>query len=93
MMQMMGRAATDLAPAQMIAGAIPLIDIAGHIAGDAESSQKAAAQLRWSFENVGFYYLAGHVPRVSRGRGPDASSAHQARGLCLMMVSEPIAVF
>jgi isopenicillin N synthase-like dioxygenase len=44
----------------MIAGAIPLIDVAGHLAGDAESSRKAATLLRWAFENVGFYYLSGH---------------------------------
>jgi len=63
-MQMMARAATDLAPAAMIAGATPLIDVAGHLAGDAESSRKAAAQLRWAFENVGFYYMSGHgVPQ------------------------------
>ena len=63
-MQMMARAATDLAPAAMTAGATPLIDIAGHLAGDAESSRKAAAQLRWAFENVGFYYMSGYgVPQ------------------------------
>jgi isopenicillin N synthase-like dioxygenase len=44
----------------MIAGAIPLIDVSGHLAGDAEASRRAAAQLRWAFENVGFYYLSGH---------------------------------
>jgi isopenicillin N synthase-like dioxygenase len=44
----------------MIAGAIPLIDVSGHLAGDAEASRKAAAQLRWAFENVGFYYVSGH---------------------------------
>jgi hypothetical protein len=33
----------------MIAGAIPLIDVAGHFGGDAESSRKAATQLRWAF--------------------------------------------
>jgi len=60
MPQMTMRAAIDPASAPMIASAIPLIDVAGHLAGDAESSQKAAAQLRWAFENVGFYYLAGH---------------------------------
>ena len=35
------------APASMIAGAIPLTDVAGHLAGDAEASRQAAAQLRW----------------------------------------------
>src|SRR3954466_4061327 len=60
MTQMAERAVTDRAPAVMIAGAIPLIDVSGHLAGDAEASRKAAAQLRWAFENVGFYYLVGH---------------------------------
>src|SRR6201987_173296 len=55
---------TDRAPATMIAGAIPLIDVPGHAGGEAEASRKAAMQLRWAFENVGFYYLSGHgVPR------------------------------
>jgi hypothetical protein len=60
MTQMTARAGSGLAPAPMIAGAIPLIDVAGHLAGDAEASRKAAAELRWAFENVGFYYLAGN---------------------------------
>jgi isopenicillin N synthase-like dioxygenase len=48
----------------MIAGAIPLIDVAGYLDGDASSSRKAATQLRWAFENIGFYYLSGHgVPQ------------------------------
>lgn len=79
-MEMMVRAATDLAPAPMIAGAIPLIDIAGHLAGDAESSRKAAAQLRWAFENVGFYYLAGHgVPRSLIDRTYEAAARFHAQ--------------
>src|SRR5205085_1179983 len=60
MTQRAEQAVTDRAPAAMIAGAIPLIDVSGHLAGDAEASRKAAAQLRWAFENVGFYYLSGH---------------------------------
>src|SRR5919107_1786516 len=60
MTQMAERAVMDRAPEAMIAGAIPLIDVSGHLAGDAEASRKAAAQLRWAFENVGFYYLLGH---------------------------------
>src|SRR5258708_31398209 len=64
MTQMAERAVTDRASAPMIAGAIPLIDVAGHLRGDAASSCKAATQLRWAFENVGFYYLSGHgVPQ------------------------------
>jgi isopenicillin N synthase-like dioxygenase len=60
MTQLAERAVTDRAPAAMIAGAIPLIDVSGHLAGDSEASRKAAAQLRWAFENIGFYYLSGH---------------------------------
>ena len=60
MTQMAERAVTDRAPAAMIAGAIPLIDVSGHLAGDSEAGRKAAAQLRWAFENIGFYYLSGH---------------------------------
>jgi non-heme dioxygenase-like protein len=60
MTQMAELAVTSRAPAAMIGGTIPLIDVAGHLAGDAEASLRAAAELRWAFENVGFYYLAGH---------------------------------
>ena len=48
----------------MIGGAIPLIDVSGFLAGKPGAAEKAAAELAWAFENVGFYYLAGHgVPR------------------------------
>src|SRR5205807_7090750 len=51
-------------PPVMIGGAIPLIDVSGFLAGTPGAAEKAAAQLAWAFENVGFYYLAGHgVPR------------------------------
>jgi isopenicillin N synthase-like dioxygenase len=60
MTQMAERAVSDRAVSAMIAGAIPLMDVSGHLAGDAEASRRAAAQLRWAFENVGFYYLSGH---------------------------------
>jgi isopenicillin N synthase-like dioxygenase len=60
MTQMTEEAVIDQALVKLIAGAIPLIDVAGHLGGDAEASRKAAAQLRWAFENVGFYYLMGH---------------------------------
>ena len=64
MTQMTARAATERPFGPMIADAIPLIDVTGHLAGDAEASRRAAAQLRWAFENVGFYYLVGHgVPQ------------------------------
>jgi isopenicillin N synthase-like dioxygenase len=60
MTQVAARVATGQAPAALIGGEIPLIDVAGHLGGDAASSRAAAAQLRWAVENVGFYYLAGH---------------------------------
>jgi hypothetical protein len=41
MTQMAARAVTDRVSAPMIAGAIPLIDVAGHLGGDAESSRQA----------------------------------------------------
>src|SRR4051794_21876687 len=64
----------------MIAGAIPLIDVAGHLGGDAESSRKAATQLRWAFENVGFYYLSGHgVPQSLIDRTYDAAARFHAQ--------------
>jgi isopenicillin N synthase-like dioxygenase len=64
MTQMAEPVVTDRVSAPMIAGAIPLIDVAGHLGGNGEASRKAAAQLRWAFENVGFYYLSGHgVPQ------------------------------
>src|SRR5690242_15886587 len=70
----------DRAPEAMIAGAIPLIDVAGHLAGDAESSRKAATQLRWAFENVGFYYLSGHgVPRSLIDRTYEAAARFHAQ--------------
>jgi isopenicillin N synthase-like dioxygenase len=49
----------------MIGGEIPLIDVADFLAGKPGAAEKAAAQLRYAFENVGFYYLAGHgVPQT-----------------------------
>src|SRR5262245_52425331 len=51
-------------PPVMIGGAIPLIDVSGFLAGKPGAAEKAAAELAWAFENVGFYYLSGHgVPR------------------------------
>ena len=64
----------------MIAGAIPLIDVAGHLGGDREASRKAAAQLRWAFENVGFYYLSGHgVPQSLIDRTYEAAARFHAQ--------------
>ena len=49
----------------MVGGEIPLIDVADFLAGRPGAAEKAAAQLRFAFENVGFYYLAGHgVPQA-----------------------------
>src|SRR5689334_2142828 len=44
----------------MIGGEIPLIDVADYLAGVPGAAERAAAQLRFAFEHVGFYYLAGH---------------------------------
>jgi isopenicillin N synthase-like dioxygenase len=53
-----------VAPSTMIGGEIPLIDVSGYLAGKPGAAGKAAAELRFAFENVGFYYLAGHgVPK------------------------------
>ena len=49
----------------MIGGEIPLIDVSGYLAGKPGAAELAAHQLRFAFENVGFYYLAGHgVPQA-----------------------------
>ena len=80
MTQMAERVATGLRSAPMIAGAIPLIDVAGHLGGDREASRKAAAQLRWVFENVGFYYLSGHgVPQSLVDRTYEAAARFHAQ--------------
>lgn len=66
----------------MIGGTIPLIDVAGHLAGDAEASRRAAAELRWAFENVGFYYLTGHgVPQSLIDRTYDEAARFHAQPL------------
>jgi isopenicillin N synthase-like dioxygenase len=71
---------TELPPAPMIAEAIPLIDVLGHLAGDSEASRKAAAQLRWAFEHVGFYYLTGHgVPQSLIDRTYEAAARFHAQ--------------
>jgi isopenicillin N synthase-like dioxygenase len=49
-----------LAPATMIGGEIPLIDVSGFLASKPGAAERAAVELRFAFENVGFYYLAGH---------------------------------
>lgn len=80
MRQMAVRTATDRGSAAMIADAIPLIDVAGHLGGDTDSTRKVAAQLRWAFENVGFYYLSGHgVPQPLIDRTYDAAARFHAQ--------------
>ncbi|MBV8392316.1 MAG: isopenicillin N synthase family oxygenase, partial [Alphaproteobacteria bacterium] len=44
----------------MVGGEIPLIDVSGFLAGKPGAAEKAASELRYAFEKVGFYYLAGH---------------------------------
>jgi isopenicillin N synthase-like dioxygenase len=44
----------------LIADAIPLLDVSAYLAGERASLETLAAELRWAFENVGFYYLRGH---------------------------------
>jgi isopenicillin N synthase-like dioxygenase len=79
-MQMKAHSATDLGPGPMIAGAIPLIDVSGHLRGDVEASHNAAARLRWAFENVGFYYLSGHgVPQALIDRAYEAAARFHAQ--------------
>jgi isopenicillin N synthase-like dioxygenase len=44
---------------------IPIIDVAGAIAGDKQAVQSCAAQLRHAYEDVGFWFLKGHrVPQA-----------------------------
>ncbi len=51
-------------PPTLVGGEIPLIDVSGYLAGTPGAAEIAAQQLRYAFENVGFYYLAGHgVPQ------------------------------
>ena len=61
------RQATTLsvsAPTTLIGGEIPLIDVSGYLSGAPGAAQRTAAELRFAFEHVGFYYLAGHgVPQ------------------------------
>jgi isopenicillin N synthase-like dioxygenase len=49
----------------MIGSEIPLIDVSGFLAGRPDAAKRAAAELRFAFEKVGFYYLGGHgVPQA-----------------------------
>jgi hypothetical protein len=38
----------------MIGGEIPLIDVSGYLAGEPGAAQRVAAELRFTFEHVGF---------------------------------------
>jgi isopenicillin N synthase-like dioxygenase len=51
---------TDLRFPPLIGGVIPLIDVADYLAGKPGAAEEVAEQLRYAFENVGFYSLAGH---------------------------------
>src|SRR5215470_9180969 len=44
----------------LIADAIPLLDVSAYLAGEPAAIEPLAAELRWAFEHVGFYYLRGH---------------------------------
>ncbi len=48
------------APSTLVGGEIPLIDVSDFLAGKPGAAARAAAELRFAFEKVGFYYLAGH---------------------------------
>jgi isopenicillin N synthase-like dioxygenase len=45
---------------ELVADTIPLLDVSRYLAGEAGAREKLGADLRWAFENVGFYYLRGH---------------------------------
>jgi isopenicillin N synthase-like dioxygenase len=47
-------------PPTLIGGEIPLIDVGDFLAGKPGAARRAATELRFAFEKVGFYYLAGH---------------------------------
>lgn len=56
-----------VAPRSELSGAeeIPVIDIAGFLAGQPGELQRCAAQLRHAYEDVGFWFLRGHdVPQA-----------------------------
>jgi isopenicillin N synthase-like dioxygenase len=45
---------------ELIGDTIPVLDVESHLAGEPGALERLGAQLRWAFENVGFYYLRGH---------------------------------
>lgn len=68
------------APPVMIGGEIPRIDVGDFLAGKPGAAELAAAQLRFAFEKVGFYYLAGHgVPQSLIDATYDAAARFHAQ--------------
>ena len=66
----------------MVGSEIPLIDVSGFLAGRPEATKRAAAELRFAFEKVGFYYLAGHgVPQALIDETYDAAARFHAQPL------------
>jgi isopenicillin N synthase-like dioxygenase len=62
--QIVARTIAPVAPPVMVGGEIPLIDVSDYLASKPGAAEKAAAELCYAFEKVGFYYLAGHgVPQ------------------------------
>src|SRR5262245_2433680 len=67
---------------ELVAGPLPLLDVAPYLAGEADTLARLGAELRWAFENVGFYYLRGHgIPQPLI----DAAFAQAARFHALPM--------
>lgn len=63
--KIVARTIAPVAPPVMIGGEIPLIDVSDFLSGKPGAAEKAAAELCYAFEKVGFYYLAGHgVPQA-----------------------------
>ena len=76
MTQVAERAVTGPARTAMITGSVPLIDVAGHLGGNAESSRKAAAASRWAFENEAYFPRRERAPAL-----PDVIVAPGARAI------------
>ena len=73
---------------ELVAGTLPLLDVAPYLAGEAGALGRLGAELCWAFENVGFYYLRGHgIPQSLI----DATFAQAARFHALPM-DEKLAV-
>ena len=70
------RSAPALAPPAMIGGEIPLIDVGDYLAGRPGAAKRAAAELRYAFENVGFYY-GSSGNRVGKSNGECGLKAYR----------------